>query len=188
MFFLQCFPLSVNIIVIYQLFKPKTWELSSAPPFHPPPHHNFIPATPISLLDSHIALFVSPLPPLVLPNQSPHVKFHMTSLTMQMDIFRPCPLLQTRQLLLEDPRMKSNVHNMVSEASRHLSISPNLPLAQFSALQFSFHFCQFCQPAVLPPLLGLDTYSFCVKAAFLPTPPCSDLIYFHSYFLFRLTY
>lgn len=131
------FPVSVNSIIICQSFKPKTWELSSTPPLHPPPHHNFILATPISLLNSYIALFVSLLPPLILPNQSPHVKFYMTSLTMQMHIFRSCPLLETLQLLPLDPSMKSNVHNVASEAFRHLSISPNLPLAQLSALQFS---------------------------------------------------
>lgn len=55
---------------------------------------------------------------------------------MQMYIFRSCPLLETLQLLPVGPRMKSNVHNMVSQAFGHLSISPNWPLTQLSALQF----------------------------------------------------
>lgn len=65
------FPISVNVTIIYQLFKLKPWESSLTPPLHPPACHNPIPATIISLLDTHITLSVSSFLPLVPPNQSP---------------------------------------------------------------------------------------------------------------------
>lgn len=107
----------------------------------------------------------------------------MTSVTMQMCIFRSCPLLETLQWLPLIPRMKSNVPIMVSQAFRDLSISH--PCLSPYSLHWSSVFTFVSSTNQLCSLFpqDLDTCCFsCMKAAFLPLPPLSGLIYFHSPF------
>lgn len=172
------FPISVNVTIIYQLFKQKPWASSLTPPLHPPACHNPILAIIISLLDIHITLFVSTFLPLVPPKQPPCAIPDDANVHIQI-----MPSIRNPSVTSCDPRLKSNVHTMVSKAFWNPSISLTLPLAQLLHCSSVFTFItsanQLC--SLFPQ--GLDTGLLLCENCFSPKATHSGLIYFHLPFL-----